>query len=71
MSKPLGVGMIGAGPVAQAIHLPTVATLGDRLQVVHIIDAVVRALVASRPGAGSQREQQAPRKTSLIFGKNV
>ena len=23
MSKPLGVGIIGAGPVTQAIHLPT------------------------------------------------
>ncbi|HET9522955.1 MAG TPA: Gfo/Idh/MocA family oxidoreductase, partial [Terrimicrobiaceae bacterium] len=55
MSKPLGVGIIGAGPVTQAIHLPTLATLGDRLQVVHIMDvnAEVGALVASRTGARS------------------
>jgi myo-inositol 2-dehydrogenase / D-chiro-inositol 1-dehydrogenase len=55
MRKPLGVGIIGAGPVTQAIHLPTLATLGDRLQVVHIMDvnAEVGALVASRTGARS------------------
>ena len=53
MSKPLGVGIIGAGPVTQAIHLPTLATLGDRLQVVHIMDvnAEVGTLVASHTGA--------------------
>ena len=60
MSKPLGVGIIGAGPVTQAIHLPTVATLGDRLQVVHIMDvnAEVGALVASRTGARSTTSVQ-------------
>jgi hypothetical protein len=27
---PLGVGILGAGPVTQAIRLPTLATLHDR-----------------------------------------
>ena len=60
MSKPLGVGIIGAGPATQAIHLPTLATLGDRLQVVHIMDvnAEVGALVASRTGARSTTSVQ-------------
>jgi myo-inositol 2-dehydrogenase / D-chiro-inositol 1-dehydrogenase len=60
MSKPLGVGIIGAGPVTQAIHLPTLASLGDRLQVVHIMDvnAEVGALVASRTGARSTTSVQ-------------
>jgi hypothetical protein len=30
MSKPLGVGIIGAGPVTQAIHLPILSTLNDQ-----------------------------------------
>ena len=60
MSKPLGVGIIGAGAVTQAIHLPTIATLSDRLQVVHIMDvnAEVGALVASRTGARSTTNVQ-------------
>jgi hypothetical protein len=60
MSKPLGVGIIGAGPVTQAIHLPTLASLGDRLKVVHIMDvnAEVGALVASRTGARSTTSVQ-------------
>ena len=37
MSKPLGVGIIGAGPVTQAIHLPTLSTLNG-LRVLHIMD---------------------------------
>jgi hypothetical protein len=40
--------------VTQAIHLPTLATLGDRLQVVvHIMDDEVGTLVASLTGARS------------------
>jgi myo-inositol 2-dehydrogenase/D-chiro-inositol 1-dehydrogenase len=35
---PLGVGIVGAGPVTQAIHLPTLAKLGDRFTVTHIMD---------------------------------
>jgi len=50
---PLGVGIIGAGPVTQAIHLPTLATLADRLRVVHVmdVDATVAAAVADRAAA--------------------
>ncbi|WP_151482009.1 Gfo/Idh/MocA family protein [Streptomyces albicerus] len=53
MSKPLGVGLLGAGPVTQAIHLPTLATLGDRLRVTHVMDVAsdLAATVAARAGA--------------------
>jgi predicted dehydrogenase len=49
----LGVGIVGAGPVAQAIHLPTLATVEDRLHVAHVmdVDADVAAGVAARTGA--------------------
>ena len=33
-----GVGLIGAGPVGQAIHLPTLARMADRFRVVHVMD---------------------------------
>jgi myo-inositol 2-dehydrogenase/D-chiro-inositol 1-dehydrogenase len=51
--SPLGVGLIGAGPVTQAIHLPTLATLADRLQVRHVmdVDREVATAVAARVGA--------------------
>jgi myo-inositol 2-dehydrogenase / D-chiro-inositol 1-dehydrogenase len=60
MSKPLGVGIIGAGPVTQAIHLPTLSTLDDRLRVVHIMDvnAEVGASVARRSNARSSTDVQ-------------
>lgn len=49
----LGVGIIGAGPVTQAIHLPTLARLTDSFAVVRVldVDAAVAASVASRVGA--------------------
>ena len=49
----LGVGIIGAGPVTQAIHLPALARLGDLFAVRHIMDAdlAVAESVASRVGA--------------------
>ena len=54
-----GISLIVAGPVTQAIHLPTLATLGDRLQVVvHIMDDEVGTLVASRTGARSTTSVQ-------------
>ena len=34
-----GVGVIGAGPGASALHLPTVARLADLFEVVHIADS--------------------------------
>lgn len=60
MNRPLGVGIIGAGPVAQAIHLPTLATLYDRFRVRHVmdVDAAVAAAVAARTGARSTTEVQ-------------
>lgn len=44
----LGVGIIGAGPATQAIHLPTLARMGDRFRVVHVMD--VNASVAESVG---------------------
>ena len=58
MTRPLGVGLIGAGPVTQAVHLPTLATLTDRLQIRHVmdVDAEVAAAVAERVGARSSTD---------------
>ncbi|MGO3885673.1 MAG: Gfo/Idh/MocA family protein, partial [Mycetocola sp.] len=49
----LGVGMLGAGPVVQAIHLPTLARLTDRFAVTHVMDvsAEVAEATALRVGA--------------------
>ena len=51
--RPLGVGILGAGPVTQAIHLPALARLQDILEVRHImdVDPAVAASVAARVGA--------------------
>ncbi|WP_427173492.1 Gfo/Idh/MocA family protein [Arthrobacter sp. 92] len=50
---PLGVGILGAGPVTQAIHLPSLARLRDILEVRHIMDVdhAVAESVAGRVGA--------------------
>jgi len=50
---PLGVGFLGAGAATQAIHLPTVAALADRLRVRQVmdVDAAVAARVAACAGA--------------------
>jgi predicted dehydrogenase len=55
MSAPLGVGVLGAGPVTRVIHLPTLATLHDRFRVVQLmdVDADVAATVAAGTGARS------------------
>ncbi|MGY4543068.1 myo-inositol 2-dehydrogenase/D-chiro-inositol 1-dehydrogenase [Arthrobacter sp. UYNi723] len=49
----LGVGILGAGPVTQAIHLPSLARLQDILKVRHImdVDPAVAESVANRVGA--------------------
>jgi myo-inositol 2-dehydrogenase / D-chiro-inositol 1-dehydrogenase len=49
----LGVGILGAGPVTQAIHLPTLARLPDQYRVVAVMDVAedVAADVAARAGA--------------------
>jgi predicted dehydrogenase len=51
----IGVGFLGAGPVTQAIHLPTLARLTQDFAVVHVndIDAAVASSVAARVGAAS------------------
>jgi myo-inositol 2-dehydrogenase/D-chiro-inositol 1-dehydrogenase len=51
--RKIGVGFLGAGPVTQAIHLPTLARLTESFEVVHVndIDAAVAAAVAARVGA--------------------
>jgi myo-inositol 2-dehydrogenase/D-chiro-inositol 1-dehydrogenase len=61
MSAPLGVGFLGAGPVTQAIHLPVLSTLGDRLQVRHImdVDGSVASEVAKRAGARATTDAHA------------
>lgn len=41
MTVPLGVGILGAGPVTQAIHLPTLAGLSELFRVVHVMDVDV------------------------------
>ncbi len=60
MSGPLGVGVIGAGPVTQAIHIPALATLPERLQVRHImdVDQSVATEVARRVGARASTDVQ-------------
>lgn len=54
-AAPLGVGFLGAGPVTQAIHLPSLARLTDLFAVAHVMDAdaAVAGAVASRAGARS------------------
>ena len=49
----IGVGILGAGPVTQAIHLPTLARLRDVFHVVTVMDveATVAESVAGRVGA--------------------
>lgn len=53
MPRQLGVGFIGAGPVTHAIHMPVIASLGERLKVVHVmdVDRNVAEVVAARAGA--------------------
>ncbi|MEV4263947.1 Gfo/Idh/MocA family oxidoreductase [Kribbella sp. NPDC049584] len=53
MQSTLGVGFLGAGPVTQAIHLPTLARLGREFTVRHVndIDASVAERLATRAGA--------------------
>lgn len=49
----LGVGIVGAGPVAQAIHLPTLARMSDHFEIVNVMDVSEDAAsaVAARAGA--------------------
>ncbi|MCW5719832.1 MAG: Gfo/Idh/MocA family oxidoreductase [Devosia sp.] len=53
MSKSIGIGFLGGGPVTQAIHLPAIATLGESFRTVRVMDVnpVVANEVAARYGA--------------------
>jgi len=53
VTAPLGVGLIGAGPVVQAIHLPTLARLRDTFTVRNVMDVSpeIAASVAGRVDA--------------------
>ena len=57
----LGVGFLGAGPVTQAIHLPTLATLGHRFRVARVmdVDGDLAERVAGRCGAASTTDPNA------------
>lgn len=57
----LGVGILGAGPVTQAIHLPALARLQDIFEVRHImdVDPAVAQSVASRVGARHSTSMEA------------
>ncbi|MCJ1698063.1 Gfo/Idh/MocA family oxidoreductase [Rathayibacter caricis] len=59
--SPLGVGFLGAGPVTQAIHLPTLARMPELFRVIRVmdVDAGVAASVAARVGADSSTDTTA------------
>lgn len=52
-ARALGVGIIGAGPVTQAIHLPTLARMPELFDIVNVMDvsAQVAETVAGSAGA--------------------
>jgi len=55
---PWGVGVIGAGPGVAALHLPTLAMMGDLFRVVHVSDHGAAAAVelAARLGATASHD---------------
>lgn len=61
MNDVVGVGIVGAGPVTQAIHVPTLARLTDRFRITSVldIDAAVAESVASRTGATAAHDLDA------------
>jgi len=58
VTKPLGVGLLGAGPATQAIHLPVIASMPGRLRVAAVmdVDADLAAQVAGRCSARAATE---------------
>ncbi|MFC5791676.1 gfo/Idh/MocA family oxidoreductase [Agromyces tardus] len=54
---PWGVGIIGAGPGVGALHLPTLARLGDRFTVVHVADHGSGRAAALAAGVGAATSQ--------------
>ena len=61
MTTQLGVGILGAGRVTQAIHLPTLARLPDQFRIVAVMDIDAQAVeaVAARAGAEPTRTMKA------------
>ncbi|MGW4032948.1 Gfo/Idh/MocA family protein [Streptomyces sp. NPDC004838] len=57
----LGVGIVGAGPASQTIHLPTLARMRDRFRVANIMDVApgVAESVAARVGARASTSLEA------------
>ena len=56
----IGVGFLGAGPVTQAIHLPSLARLTELFTVTHVmdVDPAVAATVSARAGASSSTSME-------------
>jgi myo-inositol 2-dehydrogenase/D-chiro-inositol 1-dehydrogenase len=65
MAKRSGVGPTGAGPVTQAIHMPAIVSLAERLRVLHMmdVDRNVAETVALRAAAGPAPTPRAYWKT--------
>jgi myo-inositol 2-dehydrogenase/D-chiro-inositol 1-dehydrogenase len=61
MTRPLGVGILGAGPATQAIHLPTLARHPDLFRVITVmdIDAAVAGSVAANADAKAATQIEA------------
>ncbi|TCO42540.1 putative dehydrogenase [Kribbella antiqua] len=61
MQSTFGIGFLGAGPVTQSIHLPTLARLGDAFAIRHItdVDPAVAEAVAGRVGAAHSTSTEA------------
>src|SRR5580693_8529594 len=61
MTRPLGVGILGAGPATQAIHLPTLARHPDRFRVITVMDtdAAVAGAVAANADAKATTQIEA------------
>lgn len=58
--SPIRVGFLGAGPVTQAIHLPTLGRLGARFRVTRVMDAdpaVARAVAGTAAAAWTTDER--------------
>lgn len=59
MDRPLGVGIIGPGRAAQAVHLPALARLPDRLRVVHVMGPTAGVAAAVARGVGARHSTTA------------
>lgn len=60
-SKAIGVGFVGAGPATQSIHIPALASFGDRFRVSHVmdVDATLASRLAQRCGARASSTMEA------------